>query len=423
MSTMNSNRVTMMPANTRRGLRPIQNNKLSANLKATALTQSTNTLQTKNSTNNNNNNNLKKNRPLVSITENENINLDNKPTKSVKTSSAFPLPAIKSRIPRPSIKINTRSATTKQLAQSKDKNLIRFSSFIRPIGVENIDLNDRDNVQLTPEYIDDIYMYLNHLEEKLKIKSTDFLQKQENFNERMRSRLVDWIAAVHHKFKLLPETLYLTIAIMDRFLEKVNVSKVKVQLVGLTSFFIACKYEEIYPPELNDFIVICDAYTKDEILKMEQTILKTLDFNLSYPLPLHFLRRYSKAAHADQQMHTLAKYLMELGLIDYECSSWKPSLLAATSLYLTCQILDDGHNYGQNSNGDTKWTKTLQFYTKYKESELQSNVSTLCKLIINAKDSKLQTIYRKYSSLKLMNISECPKLMCDYVFEMALKGL
>ena len=260
-------------------------------------------------------------------------------------------------------------------------NLIKFSSFVLPDNVEDIDINDHTNVLLAPGFSNDIYMYLYHLEEKLKLQS-DFLQIQQQMNHKMRARLVDWIIAVHHKMKLLPETLYLTIAIMDRFLEKVNVVKDKVQLVGLTAFLIACKYEEIYPPEIADLHKVCDAYTKNEILKMEKTILKALDFKLSYPLPLHFLRRFSKAAHADQEIHTLAKYLMELGLIDYECSSWKPSLLAAASLYLTLQIL--------SYDDEPKWTETLAFYTNCKETDLQPYVSTLCKILILTKESKLQ---------------------------------
>ena len=106
------------------------------------------------------------------------------------------------------------------------------------------------------------------------------------------------------KFKLVPETLYLTVNLIDRYLttEK-KVSRPKLQLVGVTALLIASKYEEIYPPELRDLVYICDrAYSKSEILEMEETILKTLDYSITIPSAHAFLVRYLKAAHADKKM-------------------------------------------------------------------------------------------------------------------------
>ena len=83
----------------------------------------------------------------------------------------------------------------------------------------------------------------------------------------MRSILIDWLIEVHLKFKLLTETLFVTVAIIDRFLERQNVTKAKLQLVGVTALLIASKYEEIYPPEMKDFVFITDkAYTKQDVI-------------------------------------------------------------------------------------------------------------------------------------------------------------
>ena len=87
---------------------------------------------------------------------------------------------------------------------------------------------------------------------------------QDDINDRMRAILVDWLVEVHLKFKLMPETLYLTVNIIDRFLEVRSVMRSKLQLVGVTAMLLASKYEEIYAPEVRDFVYITDrAYTRE----------------------------------------------------------------------------------------------------------------------------------------------------------------
>lgn len=86
---------------------------------------------------------------------------------------------------------------------------------------------------------------------------------QTEINDKMRAILVDWLIEVHSKFKLVKETLFISISIIDRYLEKQLVCKSRLQLVGVTALLIASKYEEIYPPEMKDFVFITDgAYTK-----------------------------------------------------------------------------------------------------------------------------------------------------------------
>lgn len=109
----------------------------------------------------------------------------------------------------------------------------------------------------------------------------------------MRGILVDWIIEVHLKFKLLPETLFLTVSLIDRYLEKTQIMRTKLQLVAVSAMLIASKYEEIYAPEVRDFVFITDnAYTKEEILTMEMSILTTLQFNITTPSAFRFLERF-----------------------------------------------------------------------------------------------------------------------------------
>jgi len=118
------------------------------------------------------------------------------------------------------------------------------------------------------------------------------MKNQKDINEKMRGILIDWLIEVHLKFKLLPETLYLTINIIDRYLAKTILSRNKLQLVGIAAMFIATKYEEIYPPECKDFIYITDkAYTEQELIDMELDVLQQLDMNFTIPSILKFIDR------------------------------------------------------------------------------------------------------------------------------------
>ncbi len=148
---------------------------------------------------------------------------------------------------------------------------------------------------------------------------------------RMRDMLVDWLVEVHLQFNLLQETLYLTVSTLDRFLQArgASVTTRQLQLVGVTAMFVACKYEEMYPPEIGDFVYITDgAYTEAQIRRMEVAVMAALDFDLGRPLPINFLRRDSKAANVEMGVHSLAKYAMELALADYGMAHLPPSVVA-----------------------------------------------------------------------------------------------
>ena len=179
--------------------------------------------------------------------------------------------------------------------------------------------------------------------EKEFLPSVGYMTKQNDINEKMRAILIDWLIEVHLKFKLLPETLFLTVNMIDRFLEKQVIPRTKLQLVGVTAMLIASKYEEIYAPEVKDFVYITDkAYTKEEILKMEYLMLTTLNFNITTPSSYRFLERFSKIINADDPLFNLARYLIELPLIEYRMLKYTPSNLAASAIFLAQKIMQRG---------------------------------------------------------------------------------
>ena len=110
----------------------------------------------------------------------------------------------------------------------------------------------------------------------------------------LRSIVIDWAVDVHRKFKMRMETLFVAISMMDRFLEKNHISKEIFQLVATSCLFSAAKYEEIYPPSIEDFVYICaDTYTREDIINMEGLVLDELQFCLVSTSSHNLIGHYS----------------------------------------------------------------------------------------------------------------------------------
>lgn len=292
-----------------------------------------------------------------------------------------------------------------------------FKMEVEEKEIEDPDVHDKDNPQLVVEYVNDIYSYLRTLEVTQSVKA-GYLAGQTEILPKMRSVLIDWLVGVHLQFHLLQETLYTTVAILDRFLQVdiANVTRKKLQLVGVSAMLIAAKYEEIYAPEVKDFVYITDrAYTEKEILKMEIRILATLQFDLGRPLPLHFLRRASKAGGVEAATHTLAKYIVELSLGVYNLADVVPSKISAAALALAIRMIEPG------SSIDSVWSPSLQHYTKYNMDQLFPVVAKLAEVLFLAPTAKLATVYQKFSNKKFMKISRIPVLE-DPILKQIAKG-
>jgi len=170
-----------------------------------------------------------------------------------------------------------------------------------------------------------------------------YMQEQHHINWAMRSTLVDWIISVHMHFRFLPETLFLAVNVLDRFLSKRLANMDKLQLVGAASLLIAAKAEEMYTPSVDQIVAISDrAFTDGELLKAEKYILKTIEWNMSFPNPINFLRRVSKADEYNVHVRTLAKFFCEIGVVDYKLMGVRPSLLAAASMWLGRLVMESG---------------------------------------------------------------------------------
>merc|ERR1712002_1315894 len=345
-------------------------------------------------------------------TTNENINAKLTRSKSINTD-------------RPALGEITRNKLMRNISvrpkENKPKAVIerRVQPFpVIPPGVPNIDIDTEGNPQLCVEYAPLMYSYLRQVESQQPIRK-DFL-KNCHVNGKMRAVLIDWLIDVHNQFKLLQETLYMTIFIIDRFLqaEGLHLKRNKFQLLGVTCMFTASKVEEMYAPEINDFVYITDnAFSAAEIRQMEIKVLSTLNFNLGRPLPLHFLRRNSKAGDVDILQHTLAKYIIEICQVEYDMAHIAPSQVAASSLYLSLLILTP------DCTVTSVWTKTLEYYSNYDYMKLLPIVCKMAAILIKAGEGKLTAVHSKYTQKKMLKVAVLPELKGSLVLKLANKHL
>ncbi|XP_074042549.1 cyclin B isoform X1 [Leptinotarsa decemlineata] len=283
----------------------------------------------------------------------------------------------------------------------------------KQLAIIDPDEGSKNEPAMVTEYLEDIFNYLRSMETKFPIRE-DFLEGHET-TVRMRAILVNWLVEVHMNFKLYLETLHLCVAIVDRYLQKnKHVGRNSLQLVGTSAMLVASKYEEMYIPDLKDFVYICDnTFSERQILTMERDILKKLDFSLGRPLSVHFLRRYNKIAQARSDHHTLGKFMLELSLLEYEMSSVNPSLQAAAACCLSMGILNDVMELPK------LWTPTLVHYTNYEYSEFKDVIVSLANILVKSESSKYQTIRKKYASSSYSKISLNPKLQGVLVKKLA----
>lgn len=240
-----------------------------------------------------------------------------------------------------------------------------------------------------------------------------YMKSQPDINEKMRSILIDWLIEVHLKFKLMPETMYLTVNLIDRFLEKTPISRRNLQLVGVTAMLLASKYEEIFAPEVRDFVYITDqAYTKEQILRMEAAMLTAVDFKLSVPTSYMFINRYLKAADADTKTKLFATFLLEITLQESDMLRYPASQIAAGCVFTALCTL----------RGLDCWTKKLEYHTEYSRSEVLSVALRLQEYVFNRQNSNLRAVLKKYALPKFGEVASIPLVRLHREYPSATEG-
>ncbi|XP_062249041.1 cyclin-A2 [Platichthys flesus] len=269
-------------------------------------------------------------------------------------------------------------------------------SFDSPMDMSVVEGEEKhSNVNDVPEYAAEIHTYLREVEIKSRPKA-GYMKKQPDITNSMRAILVDWLVEVGEEYKLQNETLYLAVNYIDRFLSSMSVLRGKLQLVGTAAMLLASKFEEIYPPEVAEFVYITDdTYTKKQVLRMEHLVLKVLSFDLAAPTINQFLTQYFQHQSVSKQVESMAMYLGELSLVDSDSFlKYLPSQTAAAALTLANHALTGG-----------SWPKSLTEMSGYSLEDLMPCVEDLHQTYIAAAQHAQQSVQEKYKTPKYLGVS------------------
>ena len=263
------------------------------------------------------------------------------------------------------------------------------------------------NVKNVKEYIGDILENLIEEEENSILNiNPNYLKLQKEINADMRAILIDWLIEVNKRFNFQEETLYKVVNIIDSYLSKKIIKRKYLQLLGITSLIISAKLNEIYLPKISNYSDITDkTYNQEEIKKMEEEILNTLNFNLLVPTQLSFYEIISQklGISDDINKYKFGEFLMQSFMLDNNSLYYSNSTIACAACYIVMKfckmknyknIFDDSFFGHKKSNNETL------------VKECAKKISETITLVIG---SNLKSIINKYSSNKFYNeiIDKC----------------
>lgn len=244
----------------------------------------------------------------------------------------------------------------------------------------------------------EIIAFLKQKELKYPIK-LDYA-KQKDITLNMRSILIDWIVDVCLEYRIDIKTLHLCVSLFDRYTcLKVTIVRTKLQMTILAALLIAMKSEEVFPATVDNLVYIADnTFSHKELIKMETKMLEALKYEISYPTCIDFATYYHLVLKLSKQEISLSNYVMDYSLLDVNAYNYRPSLIAAASIYYALRVVKK------------EWTKKMKEVTEYSEEEVKAVLPAIVQWLAN-KD-KYTAIMVKYlkginsvvSSLPILNL-------------------
>lgn len=269
------------------------------------------------------------------------------------------------------------------------------------IDFDAFDKEHADQPFWEAEYAKDIFKYYKEQEPRFDVP--DYMNTvQTDVTPEMRAILMDWLVEVQTNFELHHETLYLAAKLVDIYLSKIRIRRTILQLVGTAALFIACKYDERILPPCEDFLYVCDnAYSMEKLFDMERKLFVAVGFHLGIPLSYRFLRRYCKVAGISTKTMTLARYILELTLLEYPFCYQRESLKAAGCLWLALRM------------EHMEWNAMLTHHSGYTDEEAKEMAKKLNQMLLTPHFNPANEIYNKYSHEVFLSVAHIPKLSMD----------
>ena len=269
--------------------------------------------------------------------------------------------------------------------------------------------NNQDNISYAGEYLEEIYMNLLLEENQSTIKPKyGYMANQPEINEIMRAILIDWIIDVHLRFNLRQDTLFMTIWLIDTYLSFAFIQRDKLQLLGITCLLISGKSHEIYYPQHNKLLEMTDnAYIKEEMLTMENEILKKLNFFIVCPNPIDFYNILSKMFNFEKKQYYLGNYFIEAALVNYPILKYSSSVIASSCAYLVMKYYKiDGYQILYNN---------FIVNEKCPEDVIKDAAKEIYFLVDNLSKSKFKSVKKKFSLTQFENVSEILQNLASYL--------
>ncbi|KAM4590457.1 cyclin-P [Fundulus diaphanus] len=227
-----------------------------------------------------------------------------------------------------------------------------------------------------------------------------------HFTDATRAVLVDWIIQVHELLQFHEETLYLAIHLLNRSLRQLKVTTANLQLLGMVCLFVAAKKVESLLPEVSGLLSLMDhTYTKHQLLRMERKVLCVLHFDLSYCPPLYFLLLFASVARCSAAVEWMARYLLELSLLESQCVVFLPVQLAGAALCLARQVLQEC----PTPEGEAAWCLASSIHVG-SEPTLLRIMHILASAAAKASSRETCASFIKFSSPETLQVSRHPGL-------------